>query len=93
LEYLETAVFDPKTPVFDPKTGLHPNVFPKFFWQNFCKFEKTVFFEKFPNFKNQRIPKLAKMKSSENSFFLRALPPIFVCKKNTKKLYVVKSFN
>jgi len=35
--------------------------------------EKPGFFKKFPNFENGTIPKLAKMKNSENSVFGRAL--------------------
>jgi len=46
---------------------------PKFFHKIFPNSEKTGFSEKFPNFGNQTIPKLAKMKNSEISVFRRSL--------------------
>ncbi len=64
-EFLETAVFDPKTPVFASKRAFDLNLFLNFFSQNFCEFKKMGFSKKFLKFKNWTIPKLAKMKSLE----------------------------
>ncbi len=67
---METPVFDPKTPVFVSKTGFFkPNLFQNFFREIFANLEKPGFSKKFLNFENGTIPKLAKMKNSENSVF------------------------
>jgi len=60
----KTRFFDSNTGFFDPKTG---KLFSKLFLPNFCELEKTVISEKFPNFKKETFPRLAKMKSSEIS--------------------------
>jgi hypothetical protein len=69
-----------ETPVFlnfDPKTlknrKLFPNLFPSYFHKIFASLKKPDISEKFPNFENRTIPNFAKMKSSENSVFRRAL--------------------
>jgi len=71
LECSETPVFDPKTHVFDPNLFL--NFSPKIFTNS----EKPGISEKFPNFGNQTIPKLGKMKNAEISVFCRALSSFY----------------
>jgi len=66
-EFLETAVFNPKTRVsklFDPKTG---NYFQTFFQTFFASSKNPVISEKILNFKKRTFSKLAKTKSSEIS--------------------------
>jgi hypothetical protein len=70
---LETPVFDPvftsktgffnsKTGFFNPKTGgFDPKLFPNYFRKIFA-IKKTNISEKFPNFGNRTILKLAKRK-------------------------------
>jgi len=77
LDNSETTVFDPKPPVFASKTGVFDPITggfdPNFFCKIFVNSEILGFYEKFPNFENPTIPKLAKMKNSENSVFRRDL--------------------
>jgi len=60
----------PKPLFLSQKTGVFdPNLFQNFFHKIFTNLEKPGVSKKFLNFENGTIPKLAKMKNSENSVF------------------------
>jgi len=64
----------------------------KVFPQNFCELENSVFSEKFQNFDNRTIPKLAKLKSLENSVFRKALILKFYTLKISSEIQLKKHF-